>query len=61
MQEAAVHLACAEYDDLSVLERIAILRGLSALALSAEAVRDHISARTEALPVSAPAQRRKVC
>lgn len=57
-QVAAVHLAYAEYDDLMVMERIAILRGLSGLALSAEAVRDHISARIEALP--APVQRRKV-
>ena len=59
-QEAAVHLAYAEYDDLSVLERIAILRGLSALALSADAVRDYISTRLEAMPAPAPPRLKKV-
>ncbi|CAL8466956.1 g6492 [Coccomyxa elongata] len=58
-REAAVHLAYAEYDDLSVLERIAILRGLSALALSADAVRDYISARLEAMPAPAPPRLKK--
>ena len=51
-----MHLAYAEYDDLSVLERIAILRGLSALALSADAVRDYITARLDAMP--APVKRK---
>lgn len=56
-----MHLAYAEYDDLSVLERIAILRGLSALALSADAVREYISARLEAMPAPAPPRLKKVC
>lgn len=56
-----MHLAYAEYDDLSVLERVAILRGLSALALSADAVRDYISARLEAMPAPAPPRLKKVC
>lgn len=56
-----MHLAYAEYDDLSVLERIAILRGLSALTLSADAVRDHISARLDAMPAPVAPLKRKVC
>ena len=55
-----MHLAYAEYDDLSVLERIAILRGLSALALSADAVRDYISARLDAMPAPVAPVKRKV-
>lgn len=56
-----MHLAYAEYDDLSVQERIAILRGLSALALSADAVRDYISARLDAMPAPVAPVKRKVC
>jgi hypothetical protein len=55
MQEAALRLAYGEYDDLGPRERIAILRGLSALALGSDGVRDHISARLEAFNAAAAA------
>ncbi len=53
-QAAALHLAYAEYDDMSTLERIAILRGLCGLVLTTDAVRDVISARMDAISASLP-------
>lgn len=54
LQAAALHLAHAEYDDISTLERMAILRGLCGLVLTTDAVRDVISARMDAISASLP-------
>ena len=54
LQAAALHLAYAEYDDMSTLERMAILRGLCGLVLTTDAVRDVISARMDAISASLP-------
>ena len=53
-QAAALHLVYAEYDDMSTLERMAILRGLCGLVLTTDAVRDVISARMDAISASLP-------
>jgi hypothetical protein len=42
LQAAAWHLSTAEYTELSVDERVAVLKALTALALDSEAVRDHV-------------------
>ncbi len=54
LQTAALHLGYAEYDDMSLLERMAILRGLCGLVLSSDAVRDVIGARMDAIAALQP-------
>lgn len=49
MQDAAIALSNGEYWELTVYQRIALLKGLSNLALSAEPVRDLFQAKAEAL------------
>ena len=54
VQAAALHLAYAEYDDMSTLERMAILRGLCGLLLSSDAAREVVAARMEAIAALQP-------
>ena len=54
LQAAALHLAYAEYDDMSTLERMAILRGLCGLLLSSDAAREVVTVRMEAIAALQP-------
>lgn len=47
VQAAAQHLQYADYADLEVEERVAVLRGLAALALDAEPIRDHVAVHVD--------------
>ena len=49
LQEAAVLLAYGDYWDLALPQRVALLRGLCALALNNESVCDHFQSIAEAM------------
>ena len=53
-QAAALRLAYSEYGDLDVMERVAVLKALTYLALSSEPVREHFAAAVEAVTASQP-------
>lgn len=47
-------MAYSEYSSLNTEERLAVLKGLTHLALSSEAIRDHFAAVAEAVTIAAP-------
>ena len=54
LQAAALKMAYSEYSYLSTEERLAVLKGLTHLALSSEAIRDHFAAVAEAAVPAVP-------
>lgn len=61
LQAAALHLAYAEYDDMSTMERMAILRGLCGLLLATDAAREVVGARLEAIAALQPKPKVQMC